>query len=355
MRLFVFLSERLKRFGARVGIVSGSEWLTTRISRSLPLTILTTGVISMRYFSLFLIIFLAFSAQSFAQKNASVEVVKLEGQIICCADCWAEADRTKVEFGTAEDLLKAKSCVEGGDPSLIAVRTGDKFTLYQLEQGKFKLAEKNWLSYVGKKVAVKGTKKKQKKTEIFTVDSLEILEDSIGAREAKAALGTEVELKLKDLFGTEQTLNQYKGRVVILNFWATFCVPCREEMPDLAAIQNEFAALGVQVIGASTDEIADRPKILQFIKETKVNFPIWMGATAADMSRFGLGEALPGTVVIDKSGKIVKVISGIVNVAELKKQIDSMLQTAENSVEKSEPIARKDAKKENAEVSSVPS
>ncbi len=145
------------------------------------------------------------------------------------------------------------------------------------------------------------------------------MEESIGVREAKAAVGQEVDLKLNDLFGTEQILSQYKGRIVILNFWATFCVPCREEMPDLAEIQNEYAALGVQVIGASTDEVADRPKVLQFIKETKVNFPIWMGATAADMSRFGLGEALPGTVVIDKTGKIVKVISGIVNAEDLRK------------------------------------
>ena len=309
----------------------------------------------MRYLSLFLLVFLLFSAEVSAQKQVSAEVVKLEGQIICCAECWVEADRTKVEFGTAEDLLKAKSCVEGGDPTLIAVRTGEKFTLYQLEEGKFKLTEKNWLSYVGKRVAVTGAKKKEKKTDVFVVDSLEILEESIGVREARNAIGQEVELKLKDLFGTEQSLSQYKGRIIILNFWATFCEPCRVEMPDLALVQNEYAALGVQVIGASADDVSDRAKILEFIKETKVNFPIWMGANAADMSRFGLGEALPGTVVIDKNGKIVKVISGIVNAADLKKQIDSMLQTAEKTVEKSDSVAQKVIKPKKAEVSSVPS
>ena len=292
---------------------------------------------------------LIFPASFSAQKTAEV---KFEGQIVCCADCWAEADRTKVEYGTAEDLLTAQSCVEGGDPTLIAVRTGDKFTLYQLEQGKFKLSEKNWLSYIGKKVAVTGTLKNKK---IFVVDALEVTAESLAAREAKAAVGQEVELKLKDLFGTEQSLNQYKGRIVILNFWATFCVPCREEMPDLATIQNEYAALGVQVIGASTDEVAERPKILQFIKDTKVNFPIWMGATAADMTRFGLGEALPGTVVIDKSGKIVKVVSGIVNVEDLRKHLDSMLEIAESKVKKEEPIARKVVKSEASKASSVPS
>lgn len=308
----------------------------------------------MKYFLLSFILILPFifSATAFAQKNTSGDPVKLQGQIVCCADCWAEADRTKVEYGTAEDLLKAKSCVEGGDPTLLAVREGDKFTLYQLELGKFKLAEKNWYSYVGKKVSVTGVKKKKN---VFAVDTLEVTEESLAKREAQEAIGREVELKLVDLFGAEQSLGGYKGRIVVLNFWATYCVPCKTEMPDLAAIQNEYAALGVQVIGASTDEVAMRPKILQFIKETKVNFPIWMGATGADMTRFGLGEALPGTVVIDKTGKIVKVISGVVNVADLKKQIGSMLAIAEGTVEKTEPAARKEAKEKETKVSSVPS
>ena len=300
---------------------------------------------------LFSILLSVFSLTVSAQNSP----VKLEGQIVCCADCWAEADRTKVEFGTAEDVLKAKSCVEGGDPTLIAVRTGDKFTLYQLEQGKFKLTEKNWYSYVGKKVSVTGTKRKNKKTDVFVVDSLEVLAPSLAEREAKDALGKEVELKLKDLFGTDQSLSQYKGRIVVLNFWATYCVPCRTEMPDLAAIQNEYAALGVQVIGASADEAADRPKVLQFIKETKINFPVWMGAITADLMRFGLGEALPGTVVIDKTGKIVKVISGIVTVADLKKQIDAMLSTAEVDVKKSEAVARETVREKSSRASSVPS
>jgi thiol-disulfide isomerase/thioredoxin len=301
-------------------------------------------------------IFLLFSFAALALAQNAGQV-KLQGQVVCCEDCWAEADRTKVEYGTAEDLLKAKSCVEGGDPTLLAVREGEKFTLYQLQQGKFKLTEKNWLSYVGKKIAVTGTKRKNKKTEIFIVDALEIIETSIAEREARAAIGKEVELKLKDLFGAETSLGQLKGRIVILNFWATYCVPCRKEMPDLAAIQNEYAALGVQVVGASTDEASDRAKVLQFIKETKVNFPIWMGASGADMTRFGLGEALPGTVIIDKTGKIVKVISGVVNVTDLKSQIDSMLSQAESKVEKTETVTAKKEVQEKtvAAASSVPS
>ncbi len=289
-----------------------------------------------------------------AMAVAAQGMVKLEGQVVCCAECWAEADRTKVEFGTAENLLKAKSCVEH-DPTLLAVRDGDKFTLYQLTLGKFRLPGKNWLDFVGKRVEVTGSIQTKKETSFFRVDSLTVLAPSLAEREAAKVVGQEVELKLTDLSGSQQSLASLKGRVVVLNFWATYCIPCRSEMPDLAAIQNEYAALGVQVIGASTDELGDRQKVLQFVKETKINFPIWVGAGSSDMLRFGLGSALPGTVVIGKDGRIAKVISGVVNQAELKKQIDGML--ASTSTSANIPRANKEtaSAKRPAEVSSVPS
>ena len=211
--------------------------------------------------------------------SALGQSTRLEGTVVCCADCWAEADRTKVEFGTAEDLLKAQSCVAQGDPTLIAVREGDKFTLYQLEQAKFRLPGKNWLDFVGKRVAVTGTIQKKKDINLVRVDALEVLAPSPAERDQSAIMGKEIALALKDPFGAEQRLSSLKGRIVILNFWATYCTPCRKEMPDLAAIQNEYGALGVQVIGASTDEAGDRDKVMQFAKETKVNFPIWLGAS----------------------------------------------------------------------------
>ncbi|HEX6731657.1 MAG TPA: TlpA disulfide reductase family protein [Pyrinomonadaceae bacterium] len=298
-----------------------------------------------------LFIFLSLAVPVLAQRST----VRLEGQVVCCAECWAEADRNKVEYGTAENLLKAKSCVEGGDPTLLAVRESEeKFKLYQLETARFRLPGKNWLEFVGKRVAVTGEIQTKKETSIIRVDSLEILAPSIAQREASSVVGREVELKLKDLSAVEQSLSSFKGRIVILNFWATYCIPCRKEMPDLAAIQNEYAALGVQVVGASADEMEDRAKVLQFIKQTRINFPVWMGATPADMMRFGVGTALPGTIVIGKDGRVAKVISGVVNKSDLKKQLEVMLAStvvAEEPKEKSESSASSRA----PEVSSVPS
>lgn len=281
---------------------------------------------------------------------------KLEGQVVCCAECWAEADRTKVEYGTAENLLKAKSCVER-DPTLLAVRESDKFKLYQLALGKFRLPGKNWLDFVGKRVEVTGAIQTRKDTSTFRVDFLTVLEPSPAERDAAKVVGQTVELQLTDLSGSQQSLSSFKGRIVILNFWATYCVPCKTEMPDLAAIQNEYAALGVQVIGASTDAPEDRQKVLQFVKETRINFPVWIGAGTADMLRFGLGSALPGTLVMGKDGRIARVISGVVNQADLKKQIDAMLASAPTSAT-APTVANKEvasSKKRPAEVSSVPS
>ena len=294
-----------------------------------------------------LILLLVLASPIAAQRSDT----KLEGQIVCCAECWGEADRTKVEYGTAEDLLKAKSCVEGGDPTLIAVREGDGFKLYQLATGKFRLLGKNWLDFVGKRVAVQGTIQPRKEHSVIRVDSLQVLAPSLAERDAAKTIGTEIDLKLKDLSGVEQSLAGLKGRVVVLNFWATYCIPCRTEMPDLAAIQNEYAALGLQVIGVSTDEPENRKDVLQFIRETRVNFPIWMDGSVQHMVRFGLGAALPGTVLIGRDGRVAKVISGVIDKATLKKQIESLLAFEPSNVptssDKPKPAAR--------EVSSVPS
>ena len=278
--------------------------------------------------------------------NAQTAPAKLEGQVVCCAECWAEADRNKVEYGTADNLLKAKSCVEGGDPTLLAVREGDAYKLYQLAPGKFRLPGKNWLDFVGKRILVEGKVETKKDVSTIRVDRLQVLQTSLAEREAAKLVGQAIDLTLKDLSGVEQSLQSLKGRVVVLNFWATYCVPCRTEMPDLAAVQNEFAALGVQIIGVSTDDVADRAKVLQFVRETKLNFPIWIGGSAEHMVRFGLGTALPGTVVIDRQGKIAKIISGVFNQAMLRKEIESLLSVA--SANPTAPVKK-------AEVSTVPS
>ncbi|MFY9608880.1 MAG: TlpA disulfide reductase family protein [Blastocatellia bacterium] len=291
----------------------------------------------------------ALSAAAPAQVSGPVT---LQGQVVCCEDCWAKADRKTTPYGTRADLEKAQECVANGDPTLLAVANGEGgFTMHRLELGKFKRPGKNWLEYIGKRLEVTGSTGKRKGTRYIKVDTVTVLAEAIAASEPEVNVtGTEAELALKDLFGVEQRLSGYRGRIVVLNFWATYCVPCRKEMPDLAAIQNQYAALGVQVIGAAADSSEDKQKVLKFIKDTRLNFPIWLGASAEDMQRFGLGSALPGTVIVGREGKIVASIKGVIKLTEVKRQLELLLGAAQKEARDTVPVTRKQGK-----VSSVPS
>jgi cytochrome c biogenesis protein CcmG, thiol:disulfide interchange protein DsbE len=272
----------------------------------------------------------------------------LEGQIVCCQDCWVKADRTKVPYGSKADLASAAQCIANGDPTLLAVMDGaGTTTFYQLENGKFKRPGKNWLSFVGQRVRVEGQTRKKQNANFVKIDSLTVLAEAPAATEEAPVAQGQPELQLNDLGGIPQKLSSFRGRIVVLNFWATYCLPCREEMPALAAIQNRYAAYGVQVIGATADLVDAKKDVLKFIREVKVNFPVWLEASTQDMVRFGLGPALPGTAIIDHTGKIVWTSKKAVTEAELKTQLDALLAQAEKSVAAVRPRP--------ADVSSVPS
>lgn len=134
-----------------------------------------------------------------------------------------------------------------------------------------------------------------------------------------------VELVLRDQAGLEQKLSSYRGRIIILNFWATFCVPCREEMPMLVKLRREYAARGVEVIGPSADDEKTHNQIATFLKKQKIDFPIWLGATTDHMKELGLGEALPATAVIDREGRIVGRILGPLEEKDLRARIEWLL------------------------------
>ncbi len=279
------------------------------------------------------------------------KTTRLEGQIVCCEECWAEADRRTTPFGTAADLAKAANCVAKGDPTLLAVMdaTG-KTTFYQLEEGRFQRPGKNWLELIGKKVEINGSVRSARKKLFVKVDDLKVL-GSPGAQDLSAFIGKETELTLKDMFGVEQRLSSLRGRIVVLNFWATWCGPCKKEMPDLAAIQNQYAAFGVQVVGASADTLAEIKAVRQFIKDASINFPVWLGATTEQMAQFGLGPALPATAIIGRDGKIVALFPSVITQEELKKHLDKLIAKA-NEQAKRDQIARNKTKQE---ASSVPS
>jgi thiol-disulfide isomerase/thioredoxin len=263
------------------------------------------------------------------------------------------ADRKTTPFGTPADLAKAAECVGNGDPTLLAITNEEGMTsFYQLEEGRFKKPSRTWLEWIGSRVEVTGALRIRKARRYIRVDSLEVLATPQQIAPAPPVIGTEAELVLQDLFGAEQRLSALRGRVVILNFWATWCGPCVKEMPDLVSIQNQYAALGVQVVGASADTLAEQKAVREFIARAKINFPIWLGATTVEMARFGLGPALPGTAVIGRDGKIIAVYQGVIKEADLRKLLDQLI--AKSQKEARAQIAQMKSAAAS-ETSSVPS
>jgi thiol-disulfide isomerase/thioredoxin len=130
-------------------------------------------------------------------------------------------------------------------------------------------------------------------------------------------------LELKDVEGRALRLSDYKGKVVLLNFWATWCAPCRAEMPDLVKWQREYKSRGLQVIGVTypPEELAEAR---EFIKSIGVNYPVALGDERTK-AMFDKGETLPVTVVIDKKGMIREVIQGIIFQEEFEQKVKPML------------------------------
>lgn len=137
--------------------------------------------------------------------------------------------------------------------------------------------------------------------------------------------GEEATLSLPDLGGVPQSLHDYRGRIVVLNFWATWCIPCREEIPMLVSLESRFGPQVVQVIGVSVDDERTRRKVYGFVRRMKVNYPIWVGGTTEHMEKLGLGKAVPATVIIDRDGQVVGRILGTVSADDLNHRIEWLL------------------------------
>lgn len=130
-------------------------------------------------------------------------------------------------------------------------------------------------------------------------------------------------LEIRDLRGRTIRLSDYKGKVVLLNFWATWCPPCRAEVPDLVKMQRDYGKSGLQVIGI-TYPPQTVSEVRQFTRELKINYPIALGAKETK-SLFDQSETLPITIVIDREGNIRDRIEGILLPQEFEQKIKPLL------------------------------
>lgn len=128
-------------------------------------------------------------------------------------------------------------------------------------------------------------------------------------------------LKLHDLKGVPHTLEDYRGKPVLLNFWATWCVPCAAEMPLLSEMQKQYQGK-VVFIAASIDDEDVKPQVEAFIKKHQGEaLTVMMGATLDSLDDFGVNQGMPGTVFLDAEGKIVDRFTGALKRPELEQQL----------------------------------
>lgn len=117
-------------------------------------------------------------------------------------------------------------------------------------------------------------------------------------------------LAVKNLSGQTQKLSSLRGKIVVLNFWATWCEPCQDELPRLSVLAEAYAGKNVQFVAVSIDDEKNRSKIEPLLRRLNVGLDVWTGADLDTLGKFGLGNIVPGTVVIDDKGQIISRVMG---------------------------------------------
>jgi thiol-disulfide isomerase/thioredoxin len=130
---------------------------------------------------------------------------------------------------------------------------------------------------------------------------------------------------LQSLDGAPQTLAGLRGKILVINYWATWCAPCREEIPLFVRLQQEYASKNVQFVGIAVDQ-AD--KVREFAREFQINYPLLIaGLDAVELSRKAGNKAgvLPYTLILDGSGKIAASLVGGISEARMREQLIPLL------------------------------
>lgn len=146
-----------------------------------------------------------------------------------------------------------------------------------------------------------------------------------GEPEDAAAVGkpARLDFQLKDMNGVDVKLESFKGKVILLNFWATWCGPCKAEIPSLVELQEKYAD-DLVVLGFSVDDPAEKMK--PYAEEYKVNYPLLVGNGREDVQNaFGPLLGIPVSVIIGRDGVIAKKHTGIATKEQFEREIQALL------------------------------
>jgi thiol-disulfide isomerase/thioredoxin len=129
----------------------------------------------------------------------------------------------------------------------------------------------------------------------------------------------------KTMDGKTRKLSAMHGQIVVVNFWATWCGPCQEELPRLSQIAASYAGKPVNFVFISIDSPKDRAKIPVSLARLHVDFDSWVNADTDTLSGFGLGDIVPGTIVLDENGEPVARVMGEAREGDVRKPVDWLL------------------------------
>lgn len=133
------------------------------------------------------------------------------------------------------------------------------------------------------------------------------------------------DFSLESLDGKNLRLSDLRGKAVLLNFWATWCGPCKIEMPWFVELQNQYGSQGLQIVGIAMDD-ASKEDIAKFAKDMGVNYPILIGKEAVG-DAYGGVPAMPESFFIGRDGKVVDKILGLKGKGEIEEAIKKALNT----------------------------
>jgi peroxiredoxin len=131
------------------------------------------------------------------------------------------------------------------------------------------------------------------------------------------------DFQLASLDGKNLKLSDYHGKAVLLNFWATWCEPCKIEMPWFVDLQKKYGPQGLQVLGIAMDDASPKD-IAEFAQKMRVNYPIVVGKEEVG-AKYGGVQFLPSTFYIDRDGKIIDHVFGLVSRSEIETSIQKAL------------------------------
>ena len=128
-----------------------------------------------------------------------------------------------------------------------------------------------------------------------------------------------------DLSGKSHSLSDHHGEIVVLNFWATWCLPCRDEMPMLSKLAKDFAPQDVVFLAVSLDDAKSQSKIPRFLEKKKITLSVFTGAAPATLHDLQLGEVVPATIILDRNGSTIFRIMGQASKKDISSRLDWLL------------------------------